>query len=102
MAVTHSMAVEFGHHGILVNAVIPGPTMTAERIAAMQPIAMKGPFESAPADAPQTLTKQRELLQKGGLSEHLINSRSAAPAMRYFGMRRARGGAGGGFERAGR
>ena len=73
MAVTHSMAVELGQHGILVNAVIPGATMTAERIAAMQESAMKGPFEAAPADAPQTLAKQREILQKGGLSERLGN-----------------------------
>jgi NAD(P)-dependent dehydrogenase (short-subunit alcohol dehydrogenase family) len=62
-----------GQHGILVNAVIPGATMTAERIAAMQSSAMKGPFEAAPADAPQTLAKQRELLQQGGLSERLGN-----------------------------
>jgi NAD(P)-dependent dehydrogenase (short-subunit alcohol dehydrogenase family) len=48
MAVTHSMAVELGPHGILVNAVIPGATMTAERIAAaMQSGAMKGPFEAS-------------------------------------------------------
>ena len=73
MAVTHSMAVELGQHGILVNAVIPGATMTAERIAAMQSSAIKAPFEAAPADAPQTLAKQRELLQKGGLSERLGN-----------------------------
>jgi NAD(P)-dependent dehydrogenase (short-subunit alcohol dehydrogenase family) len=73
MAVTHSMAAELGPHGILVNAVIPGATMTAERVAAMQSGEMKGPFESAPVDAPQTLAKQRELLQKGGLSPHLSN-----------------------------
>jgi NAD(P)-dependent dehydrogenase (short-subunit alcohol dehydrogenase family) len=47
--------------------------MTAERIAAMQSNAMNAPFESAPTDAPQTLAKQRELLQKGGLAEHLSN-----------------------------
>jgi NAD(P)-dependent dehydrogenase (short-subunit alcohol dehydrogenase family) len=41
MAVTHSMAVELGQHAILVNAVIPGATMTAERIAAMQSSAIK-------------------------------------------------------------
>jgi NAD(P)-dependent dehydrogenase (short-subunit alcohol dehydrogenase family) len=73
MAVTHSMAVELGQHGILVNAVIPGATMTAERIAAMQSSAMNGPFEAAPSDAPQTLAKQREILQKGRLSERLGN-----------------------------
>jgi NAD(P)-dependent dehydrogenase (short-subunit alcohol dehydrogenase family) len=73
MAVTHSLAVELGQHGILVNAVIPAATMTAERIAAMQASAMKGPFEAAATDAPQTLAKQRELLQKGGLAEHLGN-----------------------------
>jgi NAD(P)-dependent dehydrogenase (short-subunit alcohol dehydrogenase family) len=33
----------------------------------------KAPFASAPTDAPQTLAKQRELLQKGGLAEHLGN-----------------------------
>jgi NAD(P)-dependent dehydrogenase (short-subunit alcohol dehydrogenase family) len=47
--------------------------MTAERIAAMQSSAMKGPFEAAPADATQTLANQRELLQQGGLSERLGN-----------------------------
>ncbi|HEY4042533.1 MAG TPA: SDR family oxidoreductase [Rhodopila sp.] len=73
MAVTHSMAVELGQHGILVNAVIPGATMTAERIAALQSGATKAPFEVAPADAPQTLAKQRELLQNGGLREHFGN-----------------------------
>jgi NAD(P)-dependent dehydrogenase (short-subunit alcohol dehydrogenase family) len=73
MAVTHSMAVELGQYGIQVNAVVPGATMTAERIAAMQSNAMNAPFESAPTDAPQTLAKQRELLQKGGLAEHLSN-----------------------------
>jgi NAD(P)-dependent dehydrogenase (short-subunit alcohol dehydrogenase family) len=73
MAITQSMAVELGPHGILVNAVIPGATMTAERLAALQAGAMKGAFELAPGDAPQTQAKQRELLQKGGLSEHLGN-----------------------------
>jgi NAD(P)-dependent dehydrogenase (short-subunit alcohol dehydrogenase family) len=73
MAVTQSMAVELGEHGILVNAVIPGATMTAERIAAMQTGAIKGPFAAASDDAPQTLAKQRELLQQGGLAERLAN-----------------------------
>lgn len=73
LAVTHSMAVELGQYGILVNAVIPGATMTAERIEAIRSGSMKAPFASAPADAPQTLAKQRELLQKGGLIEHLAN-----------------------------
>lgn len=73
MAITHSMAVELGQHGIYVNAVIPGATMTAERIAAMQSNAMKAPFAAAPEDAPLTLAKQRELLQKGGLAAHLSN-----------------------------
>jgi NAD(P)-dependent dehydrogenase (short-subunit alcohol dehydrogenase family) len=73
MAVTHSMAVELGQHGVYVNAVIPGATMTAERIAAIESNAMKAPFAAASVDAPQTLAKQRELLQKGGLAEHLSN-----------------------------
>jgi NAD(P)-dependent dehydrogenase (short-subunit alcohol dehydrogenase family) len=73
MAVTHSLAVELGPHGIQVDAVIPGATMTAERIAMMQSNATKAPFPDAPTDAPQTLAKQRELLQKGGLAEHLGN-----------------------------
>jgi NAD(P)-dependent dehydrogenase (short-subunit alcohol dehydrogenase family) len=73
MAVTKSMAVELGQHGIYVNAVIPGATMTAERIAMMQSNAMNAPFAAAPTDAPQTLAKQRELLQKGGLAGHLSN-----------------------------
>jgi NAD(P)-dependent dehydrogenase (short-subunit alcohol dehydrogenase family) len=71
MAVTHSLAVELGQYGIIVNAVIPGATMTAERIAMMQASAAKAPFEAAPTDAPLTLAKQREMLQKGGLAEHL-------------------------------
>jgi NAD(P)-dependent dehydrogenase (short-subunit alcohol dehydrogenase family) len=33
----------------------------------------QAPFAAAPADAPQTLAKQRELPQKGGLAEHLSN-----------------------------
>jgi NAD(P)-dependent dehydrogenase (short-subunit alcohol dehydrogenase family) len=73
MAVTHSMAVELGQYGIQVNAVVPGATMTAERIAMMQASAAKAPFESAPTDAPLTLAKQSEMLQKGGLAEHLGN-----------------------------
>jgi NAD(P)-dependent dehydrogenase (short-subunit alcohol dehydrogenase family) len=73
MAITHSMAVELGQYGIQVNAVVPGATMTAERIAMMQASAAKAPFESAPTDAPLTLAKQREMLQKGGLAEHLGN-----------------------------
>ncbi len=43
MAVTHSIRWNWGQHGILVNAVIPGATMTAERIAGMQSNEMKGP-----------------------------------------------------------
>jgi hypothetical protein len=43
---------------------------------------MKAPFESAPTDAPQTLAKQRELLQKGGLAEHLSVGRAATS--RFF------------------
>ena len=73
MAVTHSLAVELGPHGIQVNAVIPGATMTAERIAMMQNSATKAPFSDAPTDAPLTVAKQRELMQKGGLAEHLAN-----------------------------
>jgi NAD(P)-dependent dehydrogenase (short-subunit alcohol dehydrogenase family) len=73
MAITQSMAVELGQHGILVNAVIPGATLTAERISAMQSSATKAPFDMVSADAPQTLAKQRELLQNGGLSGHLNN-----------------------------
>ncbi|MBX5204686.1 SDR family oxidoreductase [Rhizobium sp. NZLR1] len=73
MAVTQSMAVELGPHGIQVNAVIPGATMTAERIAMMQNSATKAPFSDAPTDAPLTLAKQQELLEKGGLAEHLGN-----------------------------
>jgi NAD(P)-dependent dehydrogenase (short-subunit alcohol dehydrogenase family) len=73
MAITQSMAIELGAHGILVNAVIPGATMTAERILAMQSSATKAPFDMVPTHAPQTLAKQRELLQKGGLSDHLNN-----------------------------
>jgi NAD(P)-dependent dehydrogenase (short-subunit alcohol dehydrogenase family) len=73
MAVTQSMAVELGQYNVYVNAVIPGATMTAERIAAIRSNAMKAPFAAAPTDAPQTLAKQRELLQKGGLAEHLSN-----------------------------
>jgi NAD(P)-dependent dehydrogenase (short-subunit alcohol dehydrogenase family) len=73
MAVTHSLAVELGQYGIVVNAVVPGATMTAERIAMMQASAAKAPFAAAPTDAPLTLAKQREMLQKGGLADHLGN-----------------------------
>ena len=71
MAITHSMAVELGQHGIYVNAVIPGATMTAERIAMMRSSTMQAPFPSVSADAPLTHAKQQEMLQKGGLAEHL-------------------------------
>lgn len=73
MAVTHSMAIELGKYGIYVNAVIPGATMTAERIAMMQSNASKAPFPTPPTDAPQTMAKQREMLEKGGIAEHLGN-----------------------------
>ena len=52
MAVTQSMAKELGEYGILVNAVIPGATMTAERIEALKSGHLQGPFQTVPADAP--------------------------------------------------
>jgi NAD(P)-dependent dehydrogenase (short-subunit alcohol dehydrogenase family) len=44
MAVTWSMAKELGEYGILVNAVIPGATMTAGRIEALQSGHLQDPF----------------------------------------------------------
>jgi hypothetical protein len=71
MAVTRSMAKELGEHGILVNAVIPGATLTAERIKALKSGHLQGPFQAVPADAPKTLEKQRDLLEKGGFAQVL-------------------------------
>jgi NAD(P)-dependent dehydrogenase (short-subunit alcohol dehydrogenase family) len=69
MAVTRSMAKELGEYGILVNAVIPGATMTAERIEALKSGHLQGPFQAVPADAPKTLQKQRDLFEKGGFAQ---------------------------------
>ena len=43
-AVTQSMVKELGEYGILVNAVIPGATMTAERLEALKSGHIQGPF----------------------------------------------------------
>jgi NAD(P)-dependent dehydrogenase (short-subunit alcohol dehydrogenase family) len=69
MAVTQSMAKELGEYGILVNAVIPGATMTAERIEALKSGDLQGPFQTVPADAPKTLQKQGDLFEKGGFAQ---------------------------------
>jgi NAD(P)-dependent dehydrogenase (short-subunit alcohol dehydrogenase family) len=72
MAVTRSMAKELGEHGVLVNAVIPGATLTAERIAALKSGRMiEGPFQAAPPEAVKTRQKQRDLLEKGALGKML-------------------------------
>ncbi len=73
MAVTRSMAKELGEYGILVNAVIPGATLTAERISAMQSGRIEGPFESAPPDAVKTRQKQHDLIEKGAMAQMLTN-----------------------------
>lgn len=71
MAVTKSMAKELGEYGILVNAVIPGATLTAERIAAMQ--SGQGPFQGqvVPPEAAKTQQMVHEALEKGNLRRML-------------------------------
>lgn len=71
MAVTKSMAKELGEYGILVNAVIPGATLTAERIEAMQ--SGQGPFQGqvVPPEAAKTQQMVHEALEKGNLRRML-------------------------------
>jgi NAD(P)-dependent dehydrogenase (short-subunit alcohol dehydrogenase family) len=56
-AVTQSMAKELAEHRILVNAVTPGATITAERIAALH----DGTFVSS--QVPPEAVKTREMIQ---------------------------------------
>ena len=59
-AVTKSLAIEYAEHQILVNAVVPGATMTAERIQALR----SGQFtdsQLAP-NAPKTREKMQQML----------------------------------------
>jgi glucose 1-dehydrogenase len=56
-AVTQSMAKELAELRILVNAVTPGATITAERIAALQ----DGTFVSS--QVPSEAVKTREMIQ---------------------------------------
>lgn len=56
-AVTQSMAKELAEHWILVNAVTPGATITAERIAALH----DGTFVSS--QVPPAAVKTREMIQ---------------------------------------
>ena len=56
-AVTQSMAKELAEHRILVNAVTPGATITAERIAALH----DGTFVSS--QVPPEAVKTREMVE---------------------------------------
>jgi NAD(P)-dependent dehydrogenase (short-subunit alcohol dehydrogenase family) len=69
MAITQSMAKELGEHGILVNAVIPGATMTSERIDALKSGDLSGLAQGLPPEATQTRKKQRDMLLKGGFGQ---------------------------------
>jgi NAD(P)-dependent dehydrogenase (short-subunit alcohol dehydrogenase family) len=69
LAVTQSMAKELGGYGIQVNAVVPGATMTQERIDAMKSGKIEGPFQTIPPEAKKTLEMQRAMLESGGLAQ---------------------------------
>ena len=81
-AVTQSMVKELGEYGILVNAVIPGATMTAERLEALKSGHIQGPFQTVPPEATKTLEKQRKLFEKGGFAQamsHMPLGRTGFP-----------------------
>jgi NAD(P)-dependent dehydrogenase (short-subunit alcohol dehydrogenase family) len=73
LAITQSMAKELGQYGIQVNAVIPGSTMTAERLEAFQSGKGAGPAQTVPPEATKTQEKLRELFEKGGLAQRFQN-----------------------------
>jgi len=67
--VTQAMAQELAEHRILVNAVTPGSTMTADRIAAMADGTMIQ--DALGDDAPETLKKMASVAQNSGLAKIL-------------------------------
>lgn len=71
LAITKAMAKELAEHNILVNAVIPGATMTQERIEAIQAGKMLGPFNTVPDDAPQTKAMQSKLFEGTNFTDKL-------------------------------
>jgi NAD(P)-dependent dehydrogenase (short-subunit alcohol dehydrogenase family) len=71
LAITKAMAKELGQHGIQVNAVIPGATMTQERIDALTSGKSQGPFQTVPDDAPQTKALQSKLFEHGNFAQML-------------------------------
>lgn len=71
LAVTKSMAKELAPYGIQVNAVIPGATMTQERIEAIRSGKVQGPFQAVPDDAPKTKEMQRKLFEQGNFAQML-------------------------------
>jgi len=69
-AVTRSMAKELAEHNILVNAVVPGATITAERLE--MAAAGELPIQSRPPeDAPNTREKLEQAMAGGGLMQRL-------------------------------
>lgn len=68
-AVTTSMANELAEHGILVNAVAPGATITAERIAAMQDGTLGGPPLETMGE--KTRRKMQAMMAGGNLAQRL-------------------------------
>src|SRR3954454_248969 len=71
MAVTHSMAKKLGKDGIQVNAVIPGATITEERIEAINSGHLPTQVGTIPQDAVQTQQLMRQMAERGALPQML-------------------------------
>lgn len=73
LAITQSMAKELGQYGIQVNAVIPGSTITAERLEALKSGNGTELIQIVPSEATKTQEKLRELLEKDGITQCFKN-----------------------------